>query len=55
MVTPNFLKPFQLQSVMSYIELEYHSNDDRFRSIMVDVLSLAKTQVKLWKDERVRA
>lgn len=42
MKVPNFLKPFQLSTVMSYIEFCYHSNDDQFRAIMVDVLALAK-------------
>lgn len=54
MKSPNFLKPFQLSTVMSYIEHCYHSNDEQFRAIMVDVLTLAKLQVKLWKDERVK-
>jgi len=27
MSTPNFLKPWQLQTVMSYAEMQYHSND----------------------------
>ena len=28
MKSPNFLKPYQLSTVMSYIERCYHSNDD---------------------------
>ena len=39
---------------MSYIEFCYHSNDDQFRAIMVDVLALAKVQVNLWKNERIQ-
>jgi len=38
---------------MSYAELAYHSNDYTFLQIMGDVLSVAKNQIKIWKEERL--
>jgi hypothetical protein len=54
MASPNFLKPWQLQTVMSYAETQYHSNDFQFITIMADVLTVVKMQIKLWKDERIK-
>jgi hypothetical protein len=42
MSSPNFLKPYQLQTVMSYAETQYHSNDYQFLTVMGDVLSVVK-------------
>jgi hypothetical protein len=42
MSSPNFLKPYQLQTVMSYAETQYHSNDYQFITIMADVLTVVK-------------
>ena len=55
MQSPNFLKPWQLQTVMSYAETQYHSNDYQFITIMADVLMVVKLQIKLWKDDRIKS
>lgn len=51
MTSINFLKPFQLQTVMCYAEIKYHSNDYTFMQIMADVLNVSKMQLKYWKEE----
>ena len=37
-----FLKPFQLATVMSYIENTYHSNDESFLRILSELLLVIK-------------
>ena len=54
MSSPNFLKPYQLQTVMSYAETQYHSNDYQFLTIMGDVLGVVKAQIQNWKEERLK-
>jgi len=39
---PNFLKPYQLSTVMSYAETMFHSNDYQFMALMADVLGVVK-------------
>ena len=41
-----FMKPFQLQTIMSYAELLYHSNDFQFLALMKNVLGVVKSQLK---------
>jgi hypothetical protein len=53
MTSINYLKPYQLQTVMSFAELQYHSNDYQFMTLMSDVLSVVKSQIKSWKEERL--
>ena len=40
---------------MSYAETQYHSNDYQFITIMADVLTVVKLQIKLWKDDRIKS
>lgn len=40
---------------MSYAETQYHSNDFQFITIMADVLTVVKMQIKFWKDERLKS
>lgn len=42
MASVNFLKSYQLQTVMCYAEIRYHSNDFQFMQIMSDVLNVTK-------------
>lgn len=40
MKSSNFLKPFQLYTVMTYVETQYHSNDGVFLKIMSELLNI---------------
>ena len=55
MKSSNFLKPFQLYTVMTYVETQYHSNDGVFLKIMSELLNIIVLQIRQWKDERAKA
>ena len=42
MKSASYLKPFQLSTVMTYVEALYHSNDFVFLRIMAELLNVAK-------------
>lgn len=50
MKSTSYLKPFQLSTVMTYVETLYHSNDFVFLRIMAELLNVAKIQIRYWKD-----
>ena len=53
MKSTGYLKPFQLSTVMTYVETLYHSNDFVFLRIMAELLNVAKIQIRYWKDQRI--
>ena len=55
MKSTNFLKPFQLSTVMTYVETLYHSNDFVFLRIMAELLNVAKILIRYWKDQRIQS
>ena len=55
MKSANYLKPFQLSTVMTYVEALYHSNDSVFLRIMAELLNVAKIQIRYWKDMRIQS
>ena len=48
----NYLKPFQLSTVMTYVQAMYHSNDYQFWKILLELLNITKIQIKFWKEQR---
>ena len=50
MKSTNYLKPFQLSTVMTYVEALHHSNDYVFLRIMAELLNVAKILIRYWKD-----
>lgn len=52
MKSSNYLKPFQLSTVMTYVETMYHSNDYVFLRIMAELLNVTKVQIKFWKEKK---
>ena len=38
----NYLKPFQLSTVMTYVQAMYHSNDYQFWKILLELLNITK-------------
>lgn len=52
MKSTNYLKPFQLSTVMTYVQTMYHSNDPRFLRIMAELINVTNIQFKFWKEYR---
>ena len=52
MKSTNYMKPFQLSTVMTYVETMYHSNDYVFLRVMAELLNITKIQIKFWKEQR---